>query len=268
MITVNDLSEIPAFLGRSPVGLPFTGLLAQEEEYTVPFYFLRVTQDPVLFVHFNGAVDRNIRPNGVVFQRQSWAHDMRGSLLYLSDPSILNVEGMSLGWGQTPLDMNFFPSFAAEVAKTFSVWLEIDNRVYAGSSAGGYQAAAAAVFDENARAWVNNAQFDWTRYESVTSVNRVVNMLGFSTVEELKRSAALRTSIPALIEREQSAPRISYQLNVESSTDVVRQLPVFQELDGKVELCEYHDSASGHNPLLRHEWCRALVEFGLSDRLR
>lgn len=262
MVAQVKIEELPAFLGRKDMGLPLQGRLVHGGgAYSVPFLFLRRTLDPVLFTFFNGAVDRVIRPDGVVFQRSTWAADMKGSLLYLSDPSILENSGMSLGWGQTPLNEKYFPRLAADISRYLAVLLEIQNRVYVGSSAGGYQAAAASIYDSEAWAWVNNAQFDWTRYESSAAVDRVTKMLGFSSVQELSSEAGWRTSIPKLAEHERIRPRICYHLNLESPVDVHRQLPVFKEISGEVELHTYHDKESGHNPLTRSEWSNKLLDF-------
>lgn len=258
-----ELRDFRSFLGGRSPHLPLNGVL-KVRGLRIPFRFLQGMDSDFLLIHYNGAVDRKVKPDGVVFQRSSWAKNFKSSILYLADPAIIPHPNMTLGWGQTPLNGAYFPEVAAEIALEADKTLKSSKRVHLGSSAGGFQAAAASLYDPDSVAWVNNAQFDWSLYDIPSAVQKVIQSLHLSSIDELQQKAPWRKTIPELVHHLGQAPRIHYVLNSLSQSDMSTQFPTFeklQTLSGGVTLEKYEDAESGHNPLPEKEWFERLHGF-------
>lgn len=257
MIYERDLRN---FLGYVPDGLPVCNTV-HVSGLEIPFLFSRVNEDPVLTILFNGAVDRAAKPDGIVFQRSKWIGDWGGSVLSLADPTIVATEGMRLGWGQTPIGGMYFPHAAARIASIVSESIGTELRVYAGSSAGGYQAVAASLHDPGSWAWVNNAQFDWSVYEVTREVDRVVKNLEAGEIEDLRSRYAWRLALPDLQRYLGTLAQVHYEVNGASEFDMKLQYPVFERLEGELSVNIYDDAEAGHNPLPREIWASKLQGF-------
>lgn len=257
------IEDFRSFLGGRAPYLPLNGIL-KVRELRIPFRFLQGVDPDFLLIHYNGAVDRRVKPDGIVFQRSSWAKKFKFSILYLADPSIIPHEGMTLGWGQTPLNGPYFPEIAADIAREADKSVKSSRRVHLGSSAGGFQAAAASLYDPGSIAWVNNAQFDWSLYDIPSAVQKVIHSLNLSSIDELQETASWRKTIPALARHLDRKPRIHYVLNSLSRSDMHTQFPTFEKMMARyddISLEKYEDFESGHNPLAEQEWFERLHKF-------
>ena len=260
-----DFNEIGAFLGGRAPQSHIEGIV-QHGQLRIPIRFYYRTESPILLIHYNGAVDRQTKPSGIVFQRSTWADRFPHPILFIADPSLLEEKNLTLGWGQTPLSQPYFPEVAAKIAQKVGEVVGATNRIHIGSSAGGFQAASAALLDRpGASAWVNNAQFDWTKYESTRAVEEVVALLGYGSDSELTKQFPHRTSVFNLAQQTRAEINIRYVLNSESPMDVARQLPVWKELSSLPAIASsevlYRDPEAGHNPLSKERWFEELENF-------
>lgn len=274
MPPILSLSQMGDFLGVKPLHLDLEGIIQIRDSprIIVPFRYVENDDSSRLIACFNGAVDRKAKPQGIVFQRSSWAVDFPSSVLFLSDPSLIG-NGISLGWGQISRELDFGP-IAAQIVSTAAATLRNQSgpTVYFGSSAGGYQAMSAAAYDPNSVCLVNNAQFNWLLYDVRQSVADCVQHLGFKSVDEIPPSFAPRVSILEQIRTHRQSLRVRYLLNTSSPNDFAIQRRVFDELrellrDDPSSWCDleqYQDSAAGHNPLpkaaLMNEMLRMLTD--------
>lgn len=208
----------------------------------------------------NGAVDLHRSGGSPIFQRSSWANQIEGHQIYVCDPGTVGPRALSLSWGQLTENYWAVPDLA-QVVRRISTLLGIGNatdRLYFGSSAGGFMALALASGDDGCRVIINNAQFDWTRWMAGG-----VNAL---------RSARFRNALPAVLRerypertnalnllREGRGPRrVDYLYNLASvhdrEVDVPKMRaflfdnPHFREV---VKVMSYWDPVAGHNPLPR-----------------
>lgn len=260
-----DFEDIGSFLGgRTP--LTHIEGIVEYGQLRVPIRFYYKTETPILLIHYNGAVDRKAKPSGIVFQRSSWAESFPHPVLFIADPTLLDVDGLSSGWGQTPLSQAYFPEVAAKIAQKVGEAIGAERRIHIGSSAGGFQAASAALLDRpGACAWVNNAQFDWTKSANVKTMEKVVNLLGCDSAADLTKRLPHRASVFELARQTKSKTTIRYVLNSESPIDVARQLPVWKDLSNlpwiTASKVVYQDSDAGHNPLSKERWFEELENF-------
>lgn len=257
-----SLSELPFFLeGRAP-GLQMNGVVRVSDLH-VPFRFVWKVESSRLVVLYNGAVDRSVKPDGVVFQRTSWVPDYPFSVLSLADPTLTLHEGLSLGWGQLRPGDQLFGDFAATIVESFDEILHFSSCgpiIHAGSSAGGFQAMTASICHPGSLAWVNNAQFDWTLYDSPNSVLAAARVAGYDSLGGLRQAAPWRHNIQDFLSCRSGFLEIYYAVNLDSPQDSLVQLPICERLlassstnvRGRIDT--YNDIDSAHNPLQRKDW--------------
>ena len=262
------LQDIPRFLGERPYGLARSGVVrvqCPEASVLVPFRYFQKAKSDRLIVSFNGAVDRRVKPNGIVFQRSTWADDFPASILFLSDPALLD-NSLSLAWGQISRLYSFGP-IAMRVARAFARVVASSKPpvIYFGTSAGGFQAASASAYDHNSVCVVNNAQFDWTKYDGQRHVDACLERLGF-VERDIPEDFLSRTSIYHQLRQNRQTLNLIYLLNESSVVDVETQLPVYEkisEICASTRLVKYRDEKAGHDPLQKEPlmgWLRAVVD--------
>ena len=261
-----SIDDLPDFLRGGINRLPLECRVLTRG-VSVPLLYSHKTATGRLVVFYNGAVDRKVKPEGILFQRSTWLDDVPASCLFLADPTLPLHEGLALGWGQIDADTDF-PAIAADISASIARTLRLDQRgpvIHFGSSAGGFQAASAAAKMPGGTALVNNAQFDWTLYEMDSQVDAVVKLLGFSSKQELRATMPWRTSIPEYVKHYDASLNIKYLVNASSSFDVARQVPVFERLaelpSVTAAIHRYEDMKAGHDPLGRKELMSHLADF-------
>lgn len=214
-----------------------------------------------LLVTYNGAVSRARAADGVVFQRSSWTPLIRANVLQFCDPTLLSHKGMAIGWGQLNHDVfgiEQYMEILSEVRNHIAL-PAAEQTIHFGSSAGGFQALIAASLDRGSMALVNNPQFDWTYYPVTAAVNRVAkNVLGRSSIEDLRNNLPHRCSAAAYFELNGNVPRMRLLINTQSNSDFSDQLPRFMSDLGKsswldinrdIEIRLYSHAGTGHNPI-------------------
>lgn len=226
-----------------------------------------------LTVFFNGAVDPTRAGGSPVFQRSSWASELEGSLLFLSDPTITQTNGLKIGWGQGAPGASAIPLLVGAVEGMVEALGGRENVAVLlyGSSAGGFQALSVASFLSVDRVLVNNPQFDWLKYEVRWAVKEVLDFsyAGESQVGFRERHR-LRVSLLDLWRSYGFVPSMKYLLNSASEHDVSQQFEPFSSqvlsnmsllAGSEVSVRTYSDAGAGHNPLGMEATVREIAEL-------
>lgn len=228
----------------------------------LPLLVVRKQEAETVLVMNNGAVDQDLAGRDVVFQRSTWADEIRHHQIYVYDPATGGPEYLSLAWGQLAEDHWIVPDAARAVAAVSAALAcpHPQQRVYFGSSAGAFMALALLAHDDGARAIINNAQFDWTRWMP-TGVNPLREARFGNLLPTLLRERyPERTNALHHLAARAARVNVQYYVNLASKHDRVVDYPMFQDflvehspLIGDVETHCYFDEASGHNPLSKEK---------------
>lgn len=245
--------------------------------FTIPLLVVPRTGADRLLVLNNGAVDQ-VRAGGApVFQRSTWSGEIPHHQIYVHDPATGAPDFLPLAWGQVSSE-KWSAFYIGRVVRALAAQLGVtapEDRVYYGSSAGGFMALGLLADDPGARAVVNNAQFDWTRWMP-TGVNalRRARFDGMLPAE-IRRKHPLTSNVLNLLVRRDRPVCIDYHVNVASTHDRKEDLPTFNAFVAKhPHLCEqvrvhhYFDESAGHNPLAKEDTLRLLGEIGPGSRDR
>ncbi|MDO5617810.1 hypothetical protein [Kocuria sp.] len=239
------------------------------EETVVPLLVVRRQDSQKVLTLFNGAVDLVRSQGAPIFQRSSWWEDIPCSQIYVADPGSIGEGALSLSWGQVSNDLSSIPP-AALALKLLAGALGVygsENRVYFGSSAGGFWAWSSAVLDHGSTAVVNNAQIDWTRWMAA-AVNELRNRRFEGKLPaDLRQQHPYRTSVLRLWQAQGYPTAVTYWVNVSSGHDRVVDLPQVEEfarenpdLTANLQIRRYEDESSGHNPMSRSDTLKAIHE--------
>ena len=237
--------------------------------FTIPLLIVPRTGADRLVVLNNGAVDQQRAAGAPVFQRSSWSSEIRHHQVYVSDPATGPPDFLSLGWGQMSPD-KWAAFYIGRVVRTLAAQLGVTDarhRMYFGSSAGGFMALALLADDEGARAVINNAQFDWTRWMA-TGVNALRHArFGGMLPADIRAKHPLTANVLNLLVKRGRPLRIDYHVNLASTHDRKQDLPTFNAfLTANPRLCQdvrvhhYFDQTAGHNPLSKPETLGLLNE--------
>ena len=126
-----------------------------------------------LIVFNNGAVaGGNVKVP--VFQRHSWANNLKTSSIFVMDPT-LYVADLAIGWGIGKND-NYYLENSSLILKTIidKMNINIEDTVIYGTSAGGYLSIIMGIYLKGSRVVADNAQLDVTNWAFVDAVNNVV----------------------------------------------------------------------------------------------
>ena len=237
------------------------------DDVVVPLLVVPKTGARRVLVLSNGAVDQSVANGSAVFQRSSWNHEIEHHQIFVSDPATAAPECLSLAWGHLEEG-----KWAAEaigravraVASALGV-TEHENRAYFGSSAGGFMSLALLADDPGARAVVNNAQFDWTRWMP-TGVNALRHArFGGKLPATIRKLHPLSSNVLTLLAGRNEPLTVDYHVNVASTHDRQQDLPLFEafvrahpDLCGNVRIHRYFHSEHGHNPMPKADTLRVL----------
>ena len=219
-----------------------------------------------LTVLYNGAVNRERSPDGIVFQRSSWANEIPSSVVSFADPTLVLHEKMTIGWGQAD-GVLFAPEQYSRILVVLRQVLNLPHAaktLHFGSSAGGFQALATAGYDPSSRVLCNNPQTDFSRYSVAWATNRALKIHGFSNRSEYLAAEhyadfAWRVEVPKLYEKLSYVPQnIRILINSASKNDLEEQAEAFvtgvtsissEPSTRGYEICYYFHPTLGHNPL-------------------
>ncbi|MFL0422947.1 hypothetical protein [Kocuria rhizophila] len=220
-----------------------------------------------LLVLLNGAVDLSVSGGRPVFQRSTWAEDFPVHVVNVCDPGTVGPNALPLAWGQVDTG-NWIVPDVLHALRVMSESLGVqgpEGRTYFGSSAGGFLATQMAVHDIGARAVVNNAQVDWTRWMAPAVKLATQRLFGGMYPKTIRTKLATRANfLDAIVERGHPQ-NLEYWVNIESRHDRTVDLPQIRdfirrhpELSKNFLIRVYTDAIAGHNPLDRKTTVRLL----------
>ena len=213
-----------------------------------------------LTVLTNGAVGREEgKSPWEVFQRRTWVEKIRSTCLFVADPTLSPENSIRIGWGQGSKHGYAIPAMSQAVLWVASL-LNVDpeNRLYYGSSSGGFQAMQLAARDAGAQVLVNNPQVDWSKYLP-GYVRRVAqDVYGTAEIDDVIARWPSRVQVTQAFHELGHLPKLRMLVNAASRNDIAEQLPAFAQGLGAleswtatdhVEIEVYHHEALGHMPL-------------------
>lgn len=215
----------------------------------------------------NGAVDLERSQGRPIFQRSSWWQEIDSNQIYVCDPRTVGEGALALPWMQSK-PPHWFGPHMVRALKYISIALGVSrpaNRTYFGSSAGGFTALMQLGSDRNARAVVNNAQFDWTRWFPHQVKPVLQQYFDGRLAADVRKKWPRRTNALEYLATNPRPLRIDYWVNMASKVDRDVQLKIFQdffvahpELVGTVTVHQYCDEQQGHNPMPRESTLKVL----------
>ena len=251
-INLNGLKSKMQVLPYPVVSIDYSEL----ESYVVKndcIYILSVNKDGVkyeylinyrlnnkkLIVFNNGAVaGGNVKVP--VFQRHSWASNLKTSSIFVMDPT-LYVADLAIGWGIGKND-NYYLENSSLILKTIISKMNVDlsDTVIYGTSAGGYLSIIMGIYLKGSRVVADNAQLDVTNWAFVDAVNNVVEFCFDNVSMALKYPERFDVSLAFV--KNNYVPKIYLHVNVCSSVDNKLQLvPFLQKLENLKSIDEYND---------------------------
>lgn len=254
-----DISAIPTLGDNELVPHTPRQLAVTTDHGVLPLLVVRRPGATGVVVLSNGAVDLQRSASTPVFQRSSWWQHIDAHQIYVCDPGTAGSGALSLSWGQLTEDYWAVPDLARTVQALSSVLGVSDarDRLYFGSSAGGFLSLGMAAHDDGCRVVVNNAQFDWTRWMA-GAVNRLrAARFGNALPADLRAKYPHRTDVLNLLGDSRGGPSsVSYLVNLasrhDSAVDAVRARRFLREnpeYANRFRIIGYRDEAAGHNPL-------------------
>lgn len=255
-VDIDKLIDLPRslFVADEPLRLDVQLSIGE----TLPLLIVaRPGADSVLILN-NGAVDLERSQGRPVFQRSTWSSEIHSHQIYVCDPGTVGDDALSLNWMQAKMP-SWMPTQVTRAARVVSAKLGApspDQRTYFGSSAGGYAALIELAADRGAKAIVNNAQFDWTRWYA-HQVKAVLDArYAGRLAADVRKNWPHRTSALKQLARNDQPLRIEYWVNMASKYDLEIPLKHFDDffarhpaLCDEVAVRRYHDAAMGHNPM-------------------
>lgn len=199
----------------------------------------RIPNNNKLIVFNNGAiVGENVKVP--IFQRHSWAKELKASSIFCMDPT-LYINDLSVGWG-VGKNNNYYLENSSLILKEIieKINLKLENTVIYGTSAGGYLSIIMGTYLKGAKVVADNTQLilsDWFVKHALDSVmfycfdniaDKLNNLERFSVIETFKKHNYV--------------PKIYLHVNLCSNVDNSKQLvPFLKEMEQAKGLKEYND---------------------------
>lgn len=177
-------------------------LLVRSGNYDFHCLFHRGNEER-LFVLLTAAVNRPcLLP---AFNRWKWRDRFPGSVLCISDPTLLQSETLAIGW-YLGSEQNDATSDMAELVEIVAKGLGIraGNIIPYGSSAGGFSAMALASRIPGATAVAINPQTDATRYNARRVTEMVAHCFPGLTLDDVRQRYTFRVDMTSAIPQSHS----------------------------------------------------------------
>ena len=160
-----------------------------------------------------GGIDRT-KMQLPIFQRWSWAEEIKASVLILNDPTLFGND-LVLGWWQGNEEQYAIPS-ACEFIKLVvnKLGYSLNDLLFYGSSAGGFASLMMAGHLKGSMAIVNNPQTNLIKYHLGPVQDLLVNKFRGMPNEEVFEQYPTRISVSEWFKSIGYIPRIVYYQNV------------------------------------------------------
>lgn len=224
----------------------------------VPYEYLinRKSNSDKLIVFNNGAIAGG-NVNVPVFQRHSWANQIKTSSVFCMDPTIYIDDYLQIGWG-VGKNENYYLENSSLILKTIieKMNISLDNTVIYGTSAGGYLSIIMGIYLKGAKVVADNAQLDTTRWIFKEALDSVITFCFDNVSDSLKYKE--RFSIIEAFKKSGYVPKIYLHVNLCSVADNSTQLiPFLYSMEESNDILGYNDievilhyeKEKGHNGL-------------------
>ena len=224
----------------------------------VPYEYLinRKSNNDKLIVFNNGAIAGG-NVNVPVFQRHSWAKQIKTSAVFCMDPTIYINNYLQLGWG-IGKNENYYLENSSLILKKIieKMNISLDNTVIYGTSAGDYLSIIMGIYLKGAKVVADNAQLDTTRWIFKEALDSIITFCFDNISDSLKYRE--RFSIVDAFEKNNYVPKIYLHVNLCSLADNSTQLiPFLYSMEKSDNISEYNDievilhyeKEKGHNGL-------------------
>ncbi|HAT4308524.1 TPA: glycosyltransferase [Clostridium perfringens] len=224
----------------------------------VPYEYLinRKSNSDKLIVFNNGAIAGG-NVNVPVFQRHSWANQIKTSSVFCMDPTIYIDDYLQIGWG-VGKNENYYLENSSLILKTIieKMNISLDNTVIYGTSAGGYLSIIMGIYLKGAKVVADNAQLDTTRWVFKEALDSVITFCFDNVSDSLKYKE--RFSIVEAFKKSGYVPKIYLHVNLCSVADNSTQLiPFLYSMEESNDILGYNDievilhyeKEKGHNGL-------------------
>ena len=224
----------------------------------VPYEYLinRKSNNDKLIVFNNGAIAGG-NVNVPVFQRHSWAKQIKTSAVFCMDPTIYINNYLQLGWG-IGKNENYYLENSSLILKKIieKMNISLDNTVIYGTSAGGYLSIIMGIYLKGAKVVADNAQLDTTRWIFKEALDSIITFCFDNISDSLKYRE--RFSIVDAFEKNNYVPKIYLHVNLCSIADNSTQLIPFlysmeesKDISGynDIEVILHYEKEKGHNGL-------------------
>lgn len=224
----------------------------------VPYEYLinRKSNSDKLIVFNNGAIAGG-NVNVPVFQRHSWANQIKTSSVFCMDPTIYIDDYLQIGWG-VGKNENYYLENSSLILKTIieKMNISLDNTVIYGTSAGGYLSIIMGIYLKGAKVVADNAQLDTTRWIFKEALDSVITFCFDNVSDSLKYKE--RFSIIEAFKKSGYVPKIYLHVNLcsvaDNSTQLVPFLCSMEESNdilgyNDIEVILHYEKEKGHNGL-------------------
>ena len=192
-----------------------------------------------LIVFNNGAVaGGNVKVP--VFQRHSWASNLKTSSIFVMDPT-LYVADLAIVWDIGKND-NYYLENSSLILKTIigKMNINIEDTVIYGTSAGGYLSIIMGIYLKGSRVVADNAQLDVLNWAFIEAVNNVIEFC-FDNVGTSLKYPERFNAVDSFV-KNNYVPKIYLHVNICSIVDNKLQLvPFLQKLENLKSIDEYND---------------------------
>lgn len=208
-----------------------------------------------LIVFNNGAVaGGNVK--FPVFQRHSFAKELKTSSIFCMDPT-LYINGLSAGWGIGKNEKYYLENSSLILKKIIEKMnIKLSNTVIYGTSAGGFLSIMMGIFLKGTKVVADNSQLDLSNWIVKPALDTVI-MYCFDNIIDIL-NYEYRFSIIKAFEKYEYVPKIYLHVNLCSEADNSKQLVPFLEKMERVkgvkdyqdiEVILHYEEEKGHNGL-------------------
>ena len=235
----------------------------------LPLLVVRRDSAERLVVLNDGAVNLERSARRPVFQRSSWWMDIQAHQIYVCDPGTVGEQAMPINWLQLPHPQWRVKEIVMAIVRLSRVLGTPlpHQRLYYGSSAGGFATLLELAYDRQARAVVNNPQIDWTRWHAHQVKPVLESRFPGRNAQQVRERMPKRAICLQNLADSGTRARVDYWVNMASAHDRDVQLPVTQAfLRENPEICAdfslhmYFNEVQGHNPMSKEKTLEILNE--------
>lgn len=244
-------------------------------------YILEITKDKVqyeylinkkldnhkLIVFNNGAVaGGNIKYP--VFQRHSWAKELKTSSILCMDPT-LYINGLSAGWG-IGKNENYYLENSSLILKQIieKINIKLTDTVIYGTSAGGFLSIIMGIYLKGAKVVADNSQLNLTNWIVKPALDSVMMYCFDNLVDSL--NYVERFDVIEAFKKHEYVPKIYLHVNLCSEADNTKQLvPFLMEMEKvkglkgyqDLEVVLHYEETKGHNGLDKEDAIKVLYDI-------